>query len=149
LLIIGDGISLDDLKKIVFDNKLERFVDFIKWPGHENLGPYLKIADICISPQPQNEHWNNSIPHKLFEYMSQLKPVLVADAIPLKRIIKETNAGMFYKSGDARDFAQKVELMLKIKEDWGKNGRNAVVSKYNWKVDSKELLRVYDSFNFV
>jgi glycosyltransferase involved in cell wall biosynthesis len=99
LLIIGDGISLDDLKKIVFDNKLEQFVDFIKWPGHENLGPYLKIADICISPQPQNEHWNNSIPHKLFEYMSQLKPVLVADAIPLKCIIKETNAGMFYKSG--------------------------------------------------
>jgi len=144
LLIIGDGISLPDLRNIVAVNHLDNMVEFINWPGHENLGSYLEIADVGISPQPNNEHWNNSIPHKLFEYMSQSKPVLVTDAIPLKRIILETKAGLFYRSGDPESFADKILEIASSKTEFGANGLKAVNEKYNWENDAKVLINMYE-----
>ena len=147
LLIVGDGISIPGLKNIVAENKLDGHVKFIKWPGHENLGRYLSIANVGISPQPNNDHWNNSIPHKLFEYMSKSIPVLVTDAIPLKRIIIETKAGLSYKSNDPEDFAEKVLEMASFNIDYGKYGRKAVEEKYNWNRDAKILLDIYEHLN--
>ena len=143
LLVVGDGISLPDLRNIVVVNHLENMVEFINWPGHENLGSYHEIADVGISPQPNNEHWNNSIPHKLFEYMSQSKPVLVTDAIPLKRIIFETEAGLFYKTGDPENFAEKILEIASAKTKFGENGLRAVKEKYNWENDAKILINMY------
>ena len=108
------------------------------------LGSYLEIADVGISPQPNNEHWNNSIPHKLFEYMSQSKPVLVTDAIPLKRIILETKAGLYYRSGDPESFADKILEIASSKTEFGANGLKAVNEKYNWKNDAKVLINMYE-----
>jgi len=144
LLVVGDGISLPDLRNIVAVNNLENMVEFINWPGHENLGSYHEIADVGISPQPNNEHWNNSIPHKLFEYMSQSKPVLVTDAIPLKRIILETKAGLFYRSGDPESFADKILEIASSKTEFGENGLKAVNEKYNWENDAKVLINMYE-----
>jgi len=144
LLIVGNGISIPDLKQIVKINHLENMVEFINWPGHENLGSYLEIADVGISPQPNNEHWNNSIPHKLFEYMSQSKPVLVTDAIPLKRIILETVAGLFYRTGDPQNFAEKILEISSSETKFGKNGLKAVNEKYNWERDANILINMYE-----
>ena len=144
LLIVGNGISIPDLKQIVKINHLENMVEFINWPGHENLGSYHEIADVGISPQPNNEHWNNSIPHKLFEYMSQSKPVLVTDAIPLKRIILETIAGLYYRTGDPDNFAEKILEIASSETKFGENGLKAVNEKYNWDRDAKILINMYE-----
>ncbi|MDZ7626191.1 MAG: hypothetical protein U5J96_17315 [Ignavibacteriaceae bacterium] len=56
------------------------------------LSSYFKVAKIFIGPQPQCEFWDTTIPHKLFEYMSQSKPVLAADSKAIKRVIEETNS---------------------------------------------------------
>ena len=77
------------------------------------------------------------------------KPILVSDATPLKRIIEETNAGVVFKSDDSKDFAEKTQFMLESKLGWGEFGKKAVWQKYNWNNEVKELLRVFDSFNFV
>jgi glycosyltransferase involved in cell wall biosynthesis len=144
LLLVGNGISIPFLKNIVKENEIEDFIDFIAWPGHENLGSYLEIADVGISPQPNNEHWNNSIPHKLFEYMSQSIPVLVTDAIPLKRIIIETNAGLSYMTADPEDFAIKILEIASSNINFGENGKKAVKEKYNWERDAQVLIKMYN-----
>jgi len=147
LLIIGDGITVPKLKNIIQENYLNDIVDLISWPGHENLGPYLEITNVGISPQPNNELWNNSIPHKLFEYMSQSKPVLVTDAVPLKRIILETKAGLFYRTGDPEDFAEKILEIASAKTKFGENGLRAVEEKYNWENDAKTLIEMYNELS--
>ena len=144
LLLVGNGIFLPSLKQIARKEQVAEFVDFINWPGHENLGSYLNISKIGICPQPNNDHWNNSIPHKLFEYMSRSIPVLATDAIPLKRIILETKAGLIYKTDNPGSFAEKVIEMMDSEIDFGNNGINAVKEKYNWENDAKMLVRLYD-----
>ncbi len=147
LLIIGDGIIVPELRNIVVVNHLEGMVEFISWPGHENLGSYLIIANVGVSPQPNNEHWNTSIPHKLFEYMSRSIPVIVTDAIPLKRIILETNAGLYYKTNDPKNFAEIILEIASSEINFGKNGVKAVAEKYNWEKDAQTLIEIYNQLN--
>jgi len=147
LLIVGNGIYIPELEQIVRTSHLENMVEFINWPGHENLGSYLEITDVGISPQPNNEHWNNSIPHKLFEYMSQSKPVLVTDAIPLKRIVLETESGLFYRTGDSENFAEIILEIASSEINFGKNGMKAVKEKYNWENDAQTLIEMYNKLS--
>jgi glycosyltransferase involved in cell wall biosynthesis len=145
LIIIGNGIEVINLKKIAVDLSISSYIEFIEWPGHDRLSTFYKIADICISPQPQCEFWDTTIPHKLFEYMSQSTPILAADSRVIKRIISETNSGMIYKSGDPKDFADKVQNILSSDISFGENGLEAVKEKYNWKKDSQVLIKIYQN----
>ena len=145
LLIIGEGKSVNYLKGLVIKNNLENYVNILKWCGHEILPSYISRADICIIPQPNNDFINTTIPHKLFEYMLMEKPVLVSDAIPLKRIIYESQAGLVFKSENPEDFALKVIEMHESQINFGINGRIAVEKKYNWNYDANELIKLYNS----
>ena len=146
LIIIGNGIEVTNLKKLADKFLISNYVEFIEWPGHDKLSTFYNIADICISPQPQCEFWDTTIPHKLFEYMSQSTPVLAANSKVIKRIISETNSGMIYKSGDPKDFADKVQKMLSSDIPFGENGLKAVNEKYNWEKDAQVLIKLYQDF---
>ncbi|MCO6473128.1 MAG: glycosyltransferase family 4 protein [Melioribacteraceae bacterium] len=143
LLIIGDGPAKQELNNLVVQFSLFGNVELKDWCGHENIGKYISEAKICIIPQPSNDFIDNTIPHKLFEYMSFAKPVLVADAKPLKRIVIETKCGEVFKSNDYKDCADKICKMLSSSDDYGKNGRLAVEAKYNWKNDAEILTKMY------
>ncbi len=143
LLIIGDGYSVEPLKQLAADQKVSDVVEFKSWVGHNNLSSYMELAKACMIPQPNNDFINTTIPHKLFEYMSQGNPVIVSDATSLKRIVTETEAGVVFKSHNPDDFAKKIVEMFNSEIDYGKNGIKAVNEKYNWKNDSKELINLY------
>ena len=143
LLLIGNGISVQLLKRLVNELALNNCVEFIEWPGHNKLSSYFAVAKICISPQPKSDFWDTTIPHKLFEYMSQSKPILAADSLAIKRIVEETQSGITYKSGDPVDFADKVSIILNSNISFGVNGLKAVKDKYNWENDSRILIKLY------
>ncbi|RMG79279.1 MAG: glycosyltransferase WbuB [Bacteroidetes bacterium] len=143
LLIVGEGPHLPKLKKLANVLGVEEYVDFLSWPGHAKIKGYISMADICLIPQPSNEHADTTVPHKLFEYMSQAKPILSSDAKPLKRILEETKSGLWFESNNPKDFAKKVEEIKNSHADYGVNGKKAVENKYNWENDKRELLDLY------
>ena len=143
LLIIGEGAYLLKLKEIADLESANDYVEFLKWPGHDKIHSFMSIADICLIPQPSNGHADTTVPHKLFEYMSQKKPILTSDAKPLKRIMDETKAGLSFRSNDAQDFADKIVEMKNSEIEFGMNGVKAVNEKYNWSVDEEKLLSLY------
>lgn len=144
LLIIGNGEYVKTLSNIVQQNELTDVVKLLKWPGQENLSFFFKIASICIIPQPRNDFINTTIPHKLFEYMLQQKPVLTSDAIPFERILGETNCGLCFKSNNPENFAAVTQEILSLKIPFGQNGLNAVYEKYNWANDAQVLIKLYN-----
>jgi glycosyltransferase involved in cell wall biosynthesis len=145
ILIIGNGEYVSTLKKISRNEDVGNFVEFIPWPGHDNISSYLLIADILMVPQPNNDFINSTVPHKLFEYMFVGRTLLVSDAVPLKRIINETKSGVVFNSGDPTDFARKVLLILNSNYPYGENGQKATEQKYNWENDSKVFIGLYKS----
>lgn len=152
LLIIaggGDLKVLNDLKKLTIDLGIQDHVHFTDWLSHNQIPKFIRHSDICIVPHNSTPMTNSTIPNKLFDYMYFSKPVIVSDASPLKRIVSETNCGAIFKSREVQDFTQKV-LELKNqseREKFGHNGHKAIISKYNWDNESRNLLKIFQNLN--
>lgn len=146
IVIVGNGPSVIHLKNLSKKENVEEYVEFVKWPGHEKLVSYVSAAKVCMITQPGIESNDTTVPHKLFEYMSIGKKIIVSDALPLKRIIQEVNCGTYFKSFDEKDFAKKIDDLFQNSTIDGSNGIKAVNEKYNWAVDGKKLINIYKSF---
>lgn len=82
-----------------------------------------------------------TIPHKLFQYMLEGKPVVVSSCTPLKRMVEETNNGLVFEAGNAKELADKIIDLYNNKNlrgELGKNGKKAIQGRYigGWKVGS-------------
>lgn len=146
LLIVGDGIYVEYYKHLVLELELSSFIEFIPWPGFENIASYMEVSDICIYTQPRNRFSDCGLPNKLFEYMYSEKKVVVSDISPLKRIVTESKSGLIFRSNDINDFVDKVMEAKKSNISFGNNGKIAVENKYCWEIDSKVLINFYNQF---
>jgi len=147
LLLVGDGKNTPDLKRRAKNDQLDSSVEFTGWVDFSNVPSYMQASKICIIPQPSNPSNDTTCPHKLFQYMMVGKPVLCADAVPLKRIVNECQSGEAFISENSDDFAQKVIDMSKKLDVYGKNGQKWVYEKYNWQKTSLELLKLYSKLS--
>jgi len=150
LKIIGDGTELNSLRSLTKILDLERSVELKGWVNFPEIPKIIQDSTICLIPHLKSEHTDTTIPNKIFDYMAMGKPVIVSDCEPLKRIIEEEKCGLTFKSGDAKDLADKV---IRILEDhninvYGVRGKKAVEEKYNWDNDSKEVLKVINTIYF-
>ncbi len=138
-----------ELKKLAIKYGVDQLIDFISWQPFEKILSYIKASDICLVPHNKSDHTDSTIPHKLFQYMLMEKPVIVSNCLPLKRIVEETNSGLVFEADNPRDLAEKItELYEKAikRRQLGKNGKKAVLKKYNWEKESVKLVGLYKQF---
>ncbi|THJ19440.1 MAG: glycosyltransferase family 4 protein [Nitrospira sp. CG24E] len=146
LVIVGSGRHEADFKQIAAQLELQDSVQFLGWLDYTKAIEVIKECDIGLVPHHATESWNTTIPNKLFDYMSMGKPVIVSDAKPTKRIVQEERCGMVFEDQNAEDLSR-VILKLEdesVREEMGRNGREAVATKYNWTVDEERLLKALD-----
>jgi glycosyltransferase involved in cell wall biosynthesis len=148
LVMLGTGTAEEYLNKLVVKLALDDYVAFEGWIDNKIVPEYISSSDICIVPHYKCNHWDNTIPNKLFDYMATGKPVLVSDVTPMKRIVKETNCGLVYENKNIASF---VDQLKKLQDDnyrmvLGQNGMNAIKKFYNWNHDSQ---RMWESINKV
>lgn len=146
LVLVGAGSNLQDLKDLAKQLKVSDYVSFEGWQRPEDLPAYIMAADTAIIPHVKTAHTDNTIPHKLFQYMFMEKPVLASNCDPLKRIIEETNAGLVFEQANVQDITDKVIEMWNIRPTYdqrGINGRVAVMKKYNWNTAAQALQKLY------
>jgi len=149
LLLIGlTGSERNRLLQIREQLQIQNNIDIIGWEGFERVPSYIKASDICLVPHKKNYHTDTTIPHKLFQYMFNKKPVVVSDCNPLKRIVEETSCGLVFKSGDPKDLAFKIIELHKDKKrriTSSQKGYDSVINNYNWNLESKKLVALYKS----
>jgi glycosyltransferase involved in cell wall biosynthesis len=111
---------------------------------------FMKMASVNLIPHHSNGHTDNTVPHKLFQCMMVGRPLLVSSSTPLKRIVNETEAGLVFEAGNARDLADKIlELYHDSNkcEQLGENGKGATLEgDYNWENTGRRLVEFYKSF---
>jgi len=152
LLVVGGGRSaagqIEEKKlrnEIASNPQLRKSVHITGWVDFKYLPWIVQKCDVCLLPQESNPHTDTTIPHKIFQYMAMGKPVVAADAIPVKRIILETQAGLVFPSGNSNVYAEAVNRILNDPDSisYGERGRVAVQEKYNWGIAAKKLLELY------
>jgi glycosyltransferase involved in cell wall biosynthesis len=88
----------------------------------------------------------NSMPNKLFEYMSYKIPVIASNFPIWKKIIKKNSCGLICNENSPRDIASKIDYLInnsKEAKKMGESGYRAVLHKYNWKLEEKKILSFY------
>jgi len=145
LWVIGDGRYLSDLKESC-QGELAGHVRFFGHLSYHEMMNKINRFDIGLIPHIKSPLTDATIPNKLFQYMYLEKPVLTSDCAPLKRIVEEARSGFAYPYDSPEALAEKALLLLSDKAraaEFGKNGKEAVETKYNWDRDSARLVEMY------
>ena len=104
---------------------------------------YSKVGLVTFLPLPNHV---DSQPNKMFEYMSSGLPI-VASNFPLWRaIIEGNNCGLCVNPLNSKAIGEAIQYLIDNPvqaERMGKNGRKAVEDKYNWPMEEKKLLNLY------
>jgi glycosyltransferase involved in cell wall biosynthesis len=147
IALVGKGKNLKALVRLSQNLEVEKYISFEGWQPPSKLPSYIKASDICLIPHLKTVHTDNTIPHKLFHYMLLERPIVATNCNPIERIINESKCGLIYESNDSNELAECIIKLYKdseLREQMGKNGKKAVLEKYNWENTSKNLVELYE-----
>jgi glycosyltransferase involved in cell wall biosynthesis len=151
LLLIGpvDKAENDRFQSAINNEELKNNIIFYPWKDISELPSYILASSICISPIVKNAQHESGVANKVFQYMLFEKPVIVSDCKPQVEIIEQSKAGLVFKSEDPNDLAEKIQYLFvnsALCSEMGRNGKDAVIKKYNRKEMGKNLVRMYEEF---
>lgn len=143
--IVGAGRFLDKLQELAKALNIEGKVHFLGWQNRDALLKIVFESDVALIPHIKSAHTDSTIPHKLFQYLYAEKPILASNCCPIERILRETGGGWTYSFDDVNELAMIMRQIIQKEyqlKDFA-NGKEAVLTKYNWNVDKANLLEVY------
>jgi len=88
----------------------------------------------------------DALPIKMFEYMASGLSVISSDIKLWKEIIEGNKCGICVDPFNPKEIADAIKYIInnpKEAEQMGKNGKKAVLKKYNWGIEEKKLYKVY------
>ena len=145
-ILIGDGDSLEALKRLAKELRLDDCVTFTGFIPDDDMVRYLSTVDICLDPNPSSPLNDVSTWIKVMEYMALGKPVVSFD-------LKETRVS----AGDAAAYVEPNneaafgEMIATLMDDPARRARMAEIGRarvqheLGWHVTSRNLVRAYES----
>src|SRR6266699_1999112 len=144
LVLMGDGEYLPVLRALAHELHLDDYVNFTGWTQSRDIVRYLTVADIGLSPDPQNGLNEYSTTIKTMEYMTMEKAI-VAFALAETRFSAQ-DAALYARPNYVEDFANKIEVLLDNEElrlTMGAIGRKRIEEELSWNHMKKNLLLAY------
>lgn len=148
LLLVGWFGTKDFEEKCaeyIKSNNLERNIEFIGSVPHTKIPDYIFSADIgAVLLQPIQKFYKN-IPTKQFEYMACGKPVIGSNLPPISRYVGDA-CGILVDPTNIDEIANAMIYLVEHPEEakrMGKNGKKAILERYNWTKEEKKLLDFY------
>lgn len=122
--VIYHGYADRDKVKTIFSNSFAGLVTFLPAPNH-----------------------NNANPNKLFEYMAAGLPVIASNFKSWKTLIDENELGITINPENIEEIANAISYLNNnkaIAKRMGDNGRKAFEKKFNWQIEEKKLIELYN-----
>ena len=128
------------LENLIPNNIKER-VSFFGNVERDILIDYYRGSDVCVVPS-----FYENFPNTVMEAMSCGKAVVASNTGGIPEVIEDAISGLLVKTGDAKDLAEKVIMLLKkrdMRENIGINARKRIESLYSKASVSKNVEEVY------
>jgi glycosyltransferase involved in cell wall biosynthesis len=143
-VIMGSGDSLENLKVMSRELKLEDHVEFTGYISDAELRANLAAADICLDPDPSSPLNDVSTWIKIMEYMAYGKPIVSFD-------LKETrysaqDAAIYVEPNNEQQFGSAVARLMDdpaLRARMGAFGRDRVEREMQWSCVGKNLAGAY------
>lgn len=124
-------------------------VEYRSWLPYEEMVATLMKAKIGIIVPHPIQRYKTNYPVKLFEYMAAGLPVIASGEGESADFVREAEAGMLVNPLDPQEIATAIIYLTQHQdraEEMGKRGRQLILDKYNWEVESEKLIQLYNSF---
>lgn len=121
-------------------------VDFRGQVGREEVRRVLNESMAGMVTLMRTPAYLDALPIKMFEYMSAELPVIASDFPLWREIIDGAGAGLCVDPESPEAIAAAIRRLADdhgLVEKLGKNGRAAILSKYNWPVEAQKLIKFY------
>lgn len=143
LMIVGEGDLLLTYKKLAQNLGIRDKIIFAGGVLTQDLSKYYNLADIFVLPSVDQ---SESFGIVLLEAMACAKPVIASNLAGVRTIVDDKKTGLLVKPNDINDLLEKLNYLLKNKEDQEKFSladRERAEEKYNWGKIIKRLEEVY------
>jgi glycosyltransferase involved in cell wall biosynthesis len=132
LLIVGGGAEYT--RNLRLANKyslLNKSIFFTGTISYNDVPKYISIMDVCVIPFKLNKVSQNSLPLKLFEYMSCEKPII---STKIKGVFDLVGDMVLYASNYQEYIDKIIELYnnADLAKKFGADGRRFVELNYDW-----------------
>ena len=146
LLMVGDGVVLDNLKNLSKELKLDNDVHFTGRIDHNDVLDYYSVIDIAVYPRKGTKVCEIVSPLKPLEAMAIEKTVIASNVKALSEMVKNNETGLLHDKDNIDDLTRKIESVLFKKEKRDKLGLSArewVKENRTWKAASEIVSNKY------
>jgi len=125
----------------------------VEYRGFVNRENYIEILNecrvgVCTILNTGQYNSADNLATKVYEYMAMGLPAIVSDYSYAEKVNEKYKCFKLVNPDDIEEIANAINYLLdnpEIAEDMGQNGRRAVIEEFNWNLEEKKLLRIYES----
>ena len=123
--IVGNGQSLESLKKVANEKNIDNVVFHGRKPSEE-MPQYYSMADAMIVTMLPDPLVSLTLPAKVQSYMASGKPIIASADGEISEVIKEAKCGFCGKADDELSFVNSIQSFINSNKriEIGLNGKN-------------------------
>ena len=124
-------------------------VDYMGFLSRNEVNEMLQTCTAGIATLLNVGQYNlfDAFPIKVYEYMAAALPVIISRSDYAEKILAVHKFGICVNPDSPEEIAEAINYISshpKEAEILGQNGRKAILEKYNWTVEEKKLLDIYE-----
>ena len=134
----------EEVKKLPGWSKV-KFYGYVEKNEITNILLKSNIGIVTLHP---TQSYKESLPIKMFEYMSAGLPVIASNFEMWKPLVLDNKCGVMVDPLNVTELAKQIDSLLKNKEkaiDMGKAGYSAAHRLYSWETQETRLIEFYNS----
>ena len=136
-VVAGKGPASEYYKNMVLENNLKESIVFQGYVRDKDLAHYYSASDVFVFPSKFETQGLTAL-----EAMACGKPVVGADFLAIKEIVKDGYNGYLFNPNDPDDCAKKIIRAINEKSIMSKNARQTAL-EYSVEKCVDKLLKVY------
>jgi len=145
-LCFAGSISEDLSRKILHNTDSANKINLVGVLSRSEVKELLNTSFAGLVTLLPTLAYKDSLPIKMFEYMSAGLPVIASNFPLWKEIIEGNDCGICVDPLSPKEIAETIDWLYENQDkakEMGKNGQKAVYEKYNWQNEEKKLLGLY------